>query len=271
MSHPLRLGILGAGVMGSLIARQLKSANIPQLTLRVCDPNLEKIERLKALGIQAIAQAETLLLESDVILFAMKPQQFRAWIPTLNILPLRDKKIISIMAGISFSELARLGDSLPCIRAMPNTPAQIGLGASGLLANTQVDSAFKSLACQIFDCLGKTAWLTSESQLNALTALSGSGVAYFFFLMEIMEKVGIDLGLPPEISKAFTLQTAVGAAQLAAASSLPFDQLRTQVTSKGGTTEAALTILQNQDFHGIMHTAMLAAMQRAEALGDQHD
>ncbi len=207
-------------------------------------------------------------IRPDIIILAMKPQQFNQTLPACRHLLLPGTLVISIAAGISVTAIADLlHHHGAVVRAMPNTPALVGYGATAYYANQHVTAAQAAVTAALYDCVGKSFRLNSEEQLDAVTALSGSGPAYVFLLMEAMQAAGEELGLSADLAAALTRQTLLGAAQLAAMDSTAPAALRHNVTSPNGTTAAALDILQhNHAFNVLINKAMQAAAQRSVAL-----
>lgn len=177
--------------------------------------------------------------------------------------------LISIAAGITTQSLAQwLGEDQAIVRCMPNTPSQLRAGASGLFANARVSDGQKSIANSILGAVGIVQWVKDEAQLNPVTAVSGSGPAYFFLVMEAMIEAGVKLGLERECATELTLQTAMGAAMLAKSSDLEVAELRRRVTSPKGTTEQAILSFERDDIRGIVERAMGACSQRAQELSE---
>jgi len=175
--------------------------------------------------------------------------------------------VVSIAAGIPLTSLQNwLGDDVAIIRAMPNTPAMVLCGATGLFANSLVTTEQQTQVEKVFDAVGYTCWVDNEAQIDAVIAVSGSGPAYFFRIMEIMQQVGQELGLPPQVAGDLSLKTALGAARMATESSANPTQLRQQVTSPGGTTEAALQTFEDQGLEDTFRKAMNSALTRAEQM-----
>ena len=177
---------------------------------------------------------------------------------------------ISIAAGILSNDINRwLGNNKAIVRCMPNTPALVGCGASGLYANNCVNAHQKNTAEQILQAVGISLWVNDEGELDAVTAVSGSGPAYFFLLMEAMQAAGRSLGLNPETAKQLTIQTALGAASMANSSDVEPSVLRQRVTSKGGTTEQAINSFENADFNNLVKAAMQAAYDRSKTMAEE--
>ncbi len=183
-----------------------------------------------------------------------------------QVLPL----IVSVAAGVTTSSMqSHLPNKSAIVRCMPNTPALLGLGATALFANPHCDESQKGLASRLMDCAGMTRWVDDESELDAVTAVSGSGPAYFFYLIEHMIDAGVALGLEHEIARDLAIETAYGAASMARKRELSPQRLRENVTSKGGTTAAALAVFDQQQVPQIIRCAMQAARDRAVQLGNE--
>lgn len=263
---------IGGGNMArSLIGGLLQAAH-PHENLFVVDPNLEARQLLQSqFDISIQATAENVLPQADVILLAVKPQVLKTVCEDIApMLKQRPCLIISIVAGIELSSINQwLGSDNAIVRVMPNTPALIGEGASGLYANAKVSDKQKKSAQKILDAVGSTVWVASEKMLNVVTALSGSGPAYYFYFMEIMIHWAKAAGLPEDIAETLTLNTAKGAAMMALSSEMEVDELRRQVTSKGGTTEAALKSLESDNLEQLLSRALEAATLRADQLAKE--
>lgn len=178
---------------------------------------------------------------------------------------------MSIAAGIRLADLARwLGGGIPTVRAMPNRPALIGAGVSALVAGAGVTAEDRAAVERLMSAAGATVWLDDESQMDVVTAVSGSGPAYFFLLVEALESAGVELGLPPETARRLAVETARGAGRMAAEAGEAPAVLREQVTSRGGTTAAALEVLANADVRGIFARAVAAAARRSAQLAEQY-
>ena len=204
-----------------------------------------------------------------MVVLAVKPQAMHAMISELQLgkhIPL----FLSIAAGLRTDAICHwFGRDIPLVRAMPNTPALVRAGATGLFANSAVTESQREIAETIMRAVGITLWLDSEAQLDAVTAVSGSGPAYFFYLMEAMELAGQQLGLPAETARLLTIQTAFGAAKLALEVEEEPRVLRERVTSPGGTTEQAIQHLQKNKTGEVLVTAVKAARDRSEELAQQ--
>lgn len=263
------IAIIGAGHMGqSLIGGLIADGYDPQ-KIWATHPKPEKLMPLnKQFGIHVDTDNKVAAQTANIIIFAVKPQVLKTVATELApIIHRRQPLIISIAAGIRTTDIQHwLGSKTAIIRCMPNTPALIRCGATALYANTQVNQEQKSLTESIMRAVGITVWLEEESQLDTVTALSGSGPAYFFRIMESLEKIAVELKLPAEIAHLLTLQTALGAARMALESEEPIGILRKKVTSPGGTTECALQILENYHLDKIFAEAITAAQQRSVEL-----
>lgn len=209
--------------------------------------------------------------QADVAIIAVKPGVCRTVCQEIQSV-VADKKplVISVAAGVREVQLQQwLGGGAAIVRCMPNTPALIRTGATGLFANAQVTAGQRDIAESILRAVGVTLWVDDEAQLDAVTALSGSGPAYFFRMMESLVRAGVELGLPSEQAEMLTLQTALGAAKMALESGSAPAILREQVTSPGGTTEAALSVLTAAEVDQLFLDVLKAAADRAKQLGDQ--
>jgi len=219
-------------------------------------------------GIEVLDNSAKAIHGARVIVLAVKPQAMNETIlPLRGIFSNENPLLISIAAGIRLDDLARwAGEAVPIVRAMPNTPALIGVGATALCANTKVNDTQHDIAESIMRSTGIVTWVDDEMLIDVVTALSGSGPAYYFYIMEIMEKAGVELGLTKEQARLLTLQTALGAAKMAMESEHDPEDLRKQVTSPGGTTEQALKIMQEGGLEKLFSKAIRAAFQRSQEL-----
>jgi pyrroline-5-carboxylate reductase len=205
-----------------------------------------------------------------VVVLAVKPQVLPGVAREIAAaLADRHPLVVSIAAGIRSTDVARwVGDAVPVVRAMPNTPALIGCGATALYAGPGTEARHRELAESILRAAGSVTWVESEPQMDAVTALSGSGPAYFFLLTEAMADAGTALGLPRDTARLLALETALGAARMSVESADDVAELRRRVTSPGGTTEAALAVLQEGGFGGLVDRAVRAACERSRELAD---
>jgi pyrroline-5-carboxylate reductase len=265
-----RIMFVGAGNMASALIGGLIARGTAPASLQAIDPSASQREALGArFGIATHAASGDPVGQADVIVMAVKPQQMHEAVEALAP-QIATQLIISVAAGVRATDLSRwLGGYSRIVRTMPNTPALIGLGATGLAMLAGGTDADRKLAESIMQAVGQTVWVDDESQLDAVTALSGSGPAYVFRFIESMIAAGTGLGLSPEQSRQLALQTVSGAAQLACASSEPVALLRERVTSKGGTTAAALSVFEARGLDAVVAQAMGAARDRSAELGDE--
>ncbi len=264
------ISFIGGGNMASSLIGGLLHTGVPADHLRVVDPNPEPVAA--RYPVRRFADYQPALQEAGVVVLAVKPQIMHEVAAGLSqLIPEPSPLFISVAAGIRVNDLARwLGrEAIPLVRVMPNTPALVQSGASALFAGAGVGEEQKDLAESILRAVGLTLWVDDEELLNAVTALSGSGPAYCFLIMEVMQKAAMNLGLPAEQARLLTLQTAFGAAKMALESSEDAEVLRNRVTSKGGTTEQAIQVLQENGIQEIFDKALEAACQRSIALAGQ--
>lgn len=270
--HKNTIAFIGAGNMARSLISGLINDGAPPQSLYASDPDPDKCAALATdFGIHTTADNIQAVTAADTIVLAVKPQSLqavaRALAPALG-----DGKtlVLSIAAGIRSDTLNLwLGPEAPIVRTMPNTPALIQSGATALFATDNVSSAQHDIAESIMRSAGLTVWLEHEDQMDAVTALSGSGPAYFFLFMEAMEAAGVELGLPTEMARLLTLQTALGAARMALESDEAPAQLRQRVTSPGGTTEQALQLMEKNGLRDTVYQALKAAAKRANELGTE--
>jgi pyrroline-5-carboxylate reductase len=264
------IAIIGAGNMGSCLIHGLIQNGHPANKISASDSTEEKLSGLASIGIQTTTDNLQAINHADVIIFAIKPQSFHAIARELAAYIQQHKPLIlSIAAGIRESSIQTwLNGDIPIVRAMPNTPALIGCGATALYANRHVSEEQHDEAESILRSVGIVIWLEDENQMDAVTALSGSGPAYFFLMMEALQQSAEKLGLTQETARLLTLQTALGAARMAIESGKPLEELRQNVTSKGGTTEKAVSVLEDNQLRAIYHKALTAAKERSEELAE---
>ena len=261
MNHSIL--IIGGGNMGGAIARALHATS--EFSVSIVETDEARRQVFSVMGIPCFATlAET--PKTDSVLLAIKPQQFAAYAEGMNAaLPGTAPLIISIMAGIPLAALQRI--SPRAVRVMPNLPAMIHESMSVLCAPT-LDAASRHIAQTIFATIGATAWVEEEEQLHAVTAISGSGPGYVFAFMEALMEAATQHGLPTELARQLVTQTVRGASMLADQSTADAATLRAQVTSKGGTTEAALETLAESGFQHLIARAVSAAVDRSRALAE---
>jgi len=266
------IAFIGGGNMASAILGGLIENGYNSQHILVGDPSKEKLDELKAqFSVQVFSDNQTVIKQADVVILAVKPQVMQQVIaPLADTLKDKQPLVISVAAGISLESLANWTDaSLAIVRCMPNTPALVQQGASGLLANAQVSQEQKQLTDDILKAVGLSVWVENESQLDAVTALSGSGPAYFFLFIESMIAAGEKLGLASETAKTLALQTALGAATMASKSEHEPAQLRKNVTSPNGTTEQAILTFQKLGMENMVEQAMTAAFNRSIELSEE--
>ena len=260
----MKIVFLGGGNMANaLIGGMLKQGFAPA-EITVIDPGCEAREKLsKNYGVNTLASAAEASDAGDLLMLAVKPQQMQeAVAPFIG--KLGNALVVSIAAGLNIATLSRfLGGHRKIVRCMPNTPALIGAGVTGLCASAEVSKAERSAADHLLRAVGTTLWIDKESQMDGVTALSGSGPAYVFLFIEAMQQAANELGFTPEQGRQLAIETVQGAAQLAAQSSEPASLLRERVTSKGGTTEAAL----NKMAECGVKAGIIAGVHAAEARG----
>lgn len=267
-----QLAFIGAGNMATSLIGGLIADGYPASHIRAADPVAEQRERLhRRHGIQVSDSNSEVAAAADVLVLAVKPQVMAEVARGLAEVVAEHKPlVISIAAGIRTADLARwLGGDARIVRAMPNTPALVQSGATALYAGGDVGTGQRDLAESILRAVGLVVWVDDEALMDAVTALSGSGPAYCFLLMELLSEIGADLGLPADTARLLTLQTAFGAAKMALESSEDAAELRRRVTSPGGTTEAALAVLTAGELHAVLQRALTAARDRSRELADE--
>jgi pyrroline-5-carboxylate reductase len=266
-----KITFIGGGNMALSLIGGLVSGNCPGGNISVSDPDSERLKLLQdQFGVKTfVADNCNAVVDADIVLLAVKPQQLAAVATEIASSLTNKSLLISIAAGVREPDLQRwLGGGHAIVRTMPNTPSLLQSGATALYANSEVTENQRNLAESIMRAVGVTAWLDDESQLDAVTAISGSGPAYFFLLMEAMERTGVELGLSAESARLLTLQTAFGAAKMALELPKSSSELRQQVTSPGGTTEQAILTFQQGEFENLVKDAVSAAHKRSIELGD---
>ncbi|MFV1922423.1 MAG: pyrroline-5-carboxylate reductase [Methylotenera sp.] len=263
----MKLAFIGGGNMATALITGLKTQQFVMSDITVIEPDMSKQEALKmAFGVVVSSSMHDLCL-SEVIVIAVKPQQLPAVSKDLTAI-LSKQLIISIAAGVLLKDLSKwLNNYDVIVRAMPNTPAQIQAGVTGLYALPKVTQSQIATADQILSSAGTTLWLDSEDKLDAVTAISGSGPAYVFYFIEALQAAAISLGLNEAEAKQLSIATFKGAGLLADASQLPVSMLREQVTSKGGTTEQGLISLQSSMVKEAIILAAEKAYERSKTLG----
>jgi pyrroline-5-carboxylate reductase len=268
----LRVALIGGGNMGRGLIGGLIARGLPAGQIAVADLNEAGLAALtRDFGVVTTMDNATALRGAQVAVLAVKPQQMASVVTALRpALSVAKPLLLSVAAGIRAQDLARwAGPGIPVVRAMPNRPALVGAGASGLYADVTVTPAQRGLADLVMAATGLAVWVDTEDQLDVVTALSGSGPAYFFRLAELMAEAGVARGLKPAVARALAAQTLAGAGQLVAAEpDADLARMRAEVTSKGGTTEAALASFAARGLDETVRLAMDAAARRSRELAD---
>jgi len=266
----LRIGFIGGGNMARAIVSGLLDAGHDPDCLLVADPSDRQQSRIRRLNDHLHVSGDNVSVAeaAEIMVLAVKPQILE---PATNGLKKAarpaDQLIISIAAGITLKSLQAFLDQTAVVRIMPNQPAQIGAGISALVATSETSDVQRTQAEYIADTMGTFVWISDEALMDVVTAISGSGPAYFYLLMEIMAQCAEQMGLPKSLANALTCQTGLGAALMASKTQLPFDELRANVTSKGGTTDAAIGVLEAAEIRDIVRRALQAARDRSAELG----
>lgn len=271
MSNHSNIAFIGAGNMGSSLIAGLINDGFPPEYIFISDPDIAKLKTLQNTfpGMHVSLDNHETIMTAKTIVFAVKPQQMKTMIIELATTIKNEKPLmISIAAGTRINSIQQwLNDQDSAIvRCMPNTPALIRCGATGLFANAHVSAEQKDLAESIMRAVGITVWVNQEEDLDIITALSGSGPAYFFLLMEALATAATRLGLNAEVARLLTLQTGYGATRMALESNHDLNELRYNVTSPGGTTAAAIQVLQDGNLQELLAEALNAARKRADEL-----
>ncbi len=268
---------IGGGNMGRALISGLLANGFHAKQLSVVEANAATALKLhEDFGVQGISSLEQISFDfskNNVVVMAIKPQDFnvvaKGLAAKLKHASAPGPLIVSIAAGIRLQDMSRWLDHARCVRAMPNTPALIGKGITGLFADTAVSATDRQLAETICSAVGQSVWVAEEKLMDAVTAVSGSGPAYVFAFLEAMQSAGEKLGLDAVSARKLAYATLEGATQLAHNSDEHAGKLRERVTSKGGTTAAALEVLQQEGWHQILEKAIAAANQRGKAMGDE--
>lgn len=265
-----RIAFIGAGNMAASLIGGLRAQGIDASAIRASDRGAEQRSKISAEhGIETFASNAEAIQGADVIVLSIKPQVMKEVCQDLAAHIGEQQLVVSIAAGISCASLESWLGLRAIVRCMPNTPALLRQGVSGLYGNAQVSPAQRQQAEQLLSAVGLALWLDQETQIDAVTAVSGSGPAYFFLLIEAMTAAGEKLGLPRETAAQLTLHTALGAARMAVASDVDASELRRRVTSPAGTTEAAIKTFQADGFEALVEKALNAAAHRSAELAEQ--
>jgi pyrroline-5-carboxylate reductase len=265
-------GNMGRALISGLLANGFHSGQISVVEANAATA-LKLHEDFGVQGISALGHIAFDFTKNNMVVMAIKPQDFnvvaKGLASKLKHASAPGPLIVSIAAGIRLKDMSRWLDHTRCVRAMPNTPALIGKGITGLFADQAVNEADRDLAQTICNAVGQSVWVLEEKLMDVVTALSGSGPAYVFAFLEAMQSAGEKLGLDPASARKLAYATLEGATQLAHNSDEHAGVLRERVTSKGGTTAAALEVLEQQGWHEILGRAIDAANQRGKAMGDE--
>ena len=258
-------GNMASSIFGGLLREDCHAENI-----YVCDPDQQKLDALhKRYGVNVSTHNDDFVALADVLVLAVKPQMMHQVVESLAPKVRKETLIVSVAAGIREKDFTRwMAGDFAIVRCMPNTPSLVQTGASGLFANAHVSEAQHDLAESLMRAVGIVVWLEDESQMDAVTALSGSGPAYIFLVMEAMQKAAEALGLTPEQAKLLTTQTALGAAKMAMESEEEVSELRHRVTSPGGTTEQGVNTLLQEGLMTAFSQALQAADNRSKELAE---
>jgi pyrroline-5-carboxylate reductase len=269
--NTMQTGFIGAGNMAQAIIGGLIRTGTPPEQISIFEPNTDLAEQLvSALGIRAVSENRKIFEDCDVIVLAVKPQIMQVALESVKGVTLKPGAfIVSVAAGLPIHLLQGwLGEQHPVVRVMPNTPALVGAGISGLFASEQASVEQQQAAESIMRAVGSVVWVDSEELIDSVTAVSGSGPAYFFYFIEALERAALDNGLTAEQARLLSLETAFGAAKLALESNADAATLRERVTSPGGTTEAALKVFKNHAVSDSIGEAVSAAANRARELAN---
>jgi len=271
MENKTVIGFIGAGNMAYALIKGLLNNGFDTNQINISDPNEELLQsRESELKVTTYSDNTSLLSNSDIIFFAVKPQVLSSVCLELKGVVKSKHLFVSIVAGIRSSDINRwLGGNFALIRTMPNTPALFQTGVTGLFANELVNNEQKSLVSSILSSVGECFWVDEEKLIDAITAISGSGPAYFFLLMQSMTQAGMALGLDEETANSLSIQTAYGASLMANKTGKDSRTLRAEVTSPNGTTQSAIESFQDQNFEGIVANATRAAYDRARELSNE--
>ncbi|MHA6198421.1 pyrroline-5-carboxylate reductase [Pseudomonas wadenswilerensis] len=265
-----RIAFIGAGNMAASLIGGLRAQGLEAAQIRASDPGAEQRAKIHAEhGIDLFENNADAIDGADVVVLSVKPQAMKAVCEALKPSLKPGQLVVSIAAGITCSSMNTWLGAQPIVRCMPNTPALLRQGVSGLYATSDVSAEQRQQAEQLLSAVGIALWLDTEAQLDAVTAVSGSGPAYFFLLIEAMTAAGEKLGLSRETASKLTLQTALGAAHMATSSDVDAAELRRRVTSPNGTTEAAIKSFQADGFEALVEKALGAAAHRSAEMAEQ--
>lgn len=271
--HSARLSFIGGGNLTRSIVWGLVDSGYPASLINIADRNADKCEKLRSdFGVGASSDVKEVVDFADILTLSIKPQSFGGFARGYaSVVKEKSPLVLSVMAGVNIPILATsFGLDVPIVRAMPNTASQVKAGATGLYANEYVSSQQKDQVEEIFRNLGVVAWVDKEIDMNAVIAIAASSPAYFLYLTESMQKVGIDMGLDEKTARLLSLQSAYGAAKMGLQSSDSAAELRAKITSKGGTTNAAISEFQACEFSDTVKRGMEAAFNRGVEMEQEH-
>jgi pyrroline-5-carboxylate reductase len=269
-----RIAFIGAGHMARGLIGGLIHNGTEPARLTVADVVPAALEAVRGqFGVDVHASNNDAVREAEVVVLAVRPPDVKAVLLGLEPAITRQRPLlISVAAGVRIAAISGwLGGHVRVVRCMPNGPALIGCGVSALYAQSQVGERDRTLARDLLATVGTVVWLEHEAQMDAVTAVSGSGPAYFYLLIEALEAAARECGLPPDIARTLSVETAHGAGRIAQRREVAPAELRAQVASRGGTTEAALRVLEGADLRGIVSRAVAAAARRAREIADQSE
>jgi pyrroline-5-carboxylate reductase len=271
MSQAPVIAFIGAGNMARAIIGGLLENGFAPSAIWASEPDAERLQDLAERGLNVTSDNSAAVAAADIVVLAVKPQVMKSVATDLAAaVQSRRPLVVSIAAGISLEALERwLGGAVALVRCMPNTPSLVQTGASGLFANSRVSDEQRQQASAVLEAVGIALWVQSEAELDAVTAISGSGPAYYFLLMEAMTAAGVKLGLSEETARGLTLQTALGAARMACSSDVDPAELRRRVTSPNGTTERAINTFQAEGFEALVENALTACRDRSIELAGE--
>jgi pyrroline-5-carboxylate reductase len=267
----MKIGLMGGGAMGEAIVSAVTRGDSPVAAaadIRVFDISASRMSYLQSTyGTRGCETPAEIAEGADFVLFAIKPQDFEKAAVSIAA-RLGDATVVSIMAGVTLAQLQSLLNTKTAVRAMPNTPAQIGEGMTGWTATPAVTEAARSGVKRIFGAMGKEAFVPDEKYIDMVTGLSGSGPAYVFLFIEALTDAGVHIGLPRDTAATMALQTVLGSARYAESTGKHPAELRNQVTSAGGTTAEALRAFERGSFRSVVQEAVIAAFEKSKALGE---
>jgi len=269
MQNSTTIGFIGAGNMAYALISGLINNGFNAQNIKLSDADAALLSQRQAeFNLEVFTDNIELASQCDVVVLAIKPQILSIVCKELRAHIDHQPLIISIAAGVRATDINRwLGGNTAIVRTMPNTPALLGKGATGMMANDIVSNEQKALAEQILGAVSQCLWVEDEKMLDAVTALSGSGPAYLFLMIESMAKAGVALGLDEKTAEQLSIQTSLGASMMASSSGDSAHELRAKVTSPNGTTQAAIESFQDQNFEMVVSHAMRAAFDRARKMG----